>query len=91
MTALLVQELLGGRIVYGELNGFEHYWNYLPAEVEVDLTRHQYGTPYSVRLLGAVSRFVLLSDPNTLRRYEILVDSFLEKSGRGQTSRCPQG
>ena len=36
VTALLIQELLGGRIVYGELNGVEHYWNYLPSEEELD-------------------------------------------------------
>jgi hypothetical protein len=87
VTALLIQELLGGRIVYGELNGFEHYWNYLPAEEELDLTRQQYGTPYAVRLSGNASRFALLSDPNTLRRYENLVDSFLLRTRRGPKAR----
>ena len=45
-TALVVQDLLGGDLVYGRLSGGgqaeeHHYWNRLAGGIEVDLTREQ--------------------------------------------------
>jgi hypothetical protein len=45
-TALVVQDLLGGDLLYGQLSGGDrpdenHYWNRFPGGVEIDLTRQQ--------------------------------------------------
>ena len=49
MTALVVQDLLGGDLLCAEVHWLDgrrqgvHYWNRLPAGVDVDLTREQFG------------------------------------------------
>jgi len=43
VTALLVQDLLGGDVITGKVNGESHYWNRLPDGIELDLTSDQYG------------------------------------------------
>ncbi|MEZ0109637.1 hypothetical protein ABH920_003651 [Catenulispora sp. EB89] len=47
VTALVVQDLLGGDLIHGEvhMNGamvWNHYWNRLPDGAEVDLTADQF-------------------------------------------------
>ena len=47
-TALVVQDLLGGHLLCAEVRSLDgsrqgvHYWNRLPAGVDVDLTREQF-------------------------------------------------
>lgn len=43
VTALMVQDLMGGQIVKAMVEGFgSHYWNRLDSGQEVDLTRDQF-------------------------------------------------
>jgi hypothetical protein len=61
VTALLVHDLLGGDLmlgtvrVGGQLRGF-HWWNVLPGEREVDLTREQFGPREIVGEAQRISR-----------------------------------
>lgn len=72
VTALLVQEELGGKLLRAEVNGVSHYWNWLPTGEEVDLTREQFG-PRAVVPKGEVrSRDYVLSFPATHARYTTL-------------------
>jgi hypothetical protein len=43
VTALVVQDLMGGQLVKATVEGFgSHYWNRLDSGEEVDLTRNQF-------------------------------------------------
>lgn len=69
VTALLVQECLGGVLLRGVVRGESHYWNQLPDGSEVDLTRDQFDT---FTLDGPVEerpRASVLSSPDTAERY----------------------
>jgi hypothetical protein len=48
ITALVIQDLLGGDLLKGKVNGADHYWNRLPDSSEFDLTRDQFGAAVSV-------------------------------------------
>jgi hypothetical protein len=78
ITALVIQDLLGGDLLKGKVNGAEHYWNRLPDSSEFDLTRDQFGDTVRVTTPERVSRQYVLSFENTVRRYEQL--SMLFKS-----------
>lgn len=43
VTALVVQDTLGGEILRADVGGSGHYWNLVPGVGEVDLTREQFG------------------------------------------------
>jgi hypothetical protein len=72
ITALVIQDLLGGDLLKGKVNGADHYWNRLPDSSEFDLTRDQFGAAVSVASPERVSRQYVLSFENTVRRYEQL-------------------
>jgi hypothetical protein len=72
ITALIVQDLLGGRLLRAQVNGHEHYWNLLPDTRELDLTREQFGGAPEVGSALEVSRDYVLSFPDTVRRYQRL-------------------
>ncbi|WOI61177.1 alpha/beta fold hydrolase [Streptomyces fradiae] len=61
VTALVVHDLLGGDLVYGEVRlgggrlGY-HWWNRLPSGAEVDLTREQFRDGETVTGARAVER-----------------------------------
>jgi hypothetical protein len=81
VTAMIIQDELGGRLLRGVAAGESHYWNQV-GSVSIDLTRGQFpaGTP----LDGADerSREYVGSYPATARRYEMLrtrVESALTK------------
>lgn len=76
ITALVIQDLLGGDLLRAKVNGAEHYWNRLPDSSEFDLTRDQFGDAASVTTPEKVSREYVLSFPNTVRRYEQLSQLF---------------
>lgn len=78
MTALVVQDLLGGDLILGEVHvdGTKvgnHYWNRLPDSTEVDLTAEQF-RPEEVIVNGQV----VTRPPDAPRRhreqYELLRD-----------------
>lgn len=61
VTALVVNDLLGGVLVRGEVHvGGErvdfHWWNRLPGGIEVDLTREQFGPEETVTAGAALAR-----------------------------------
>lgn len=76
ITALVIQDLLGGDLLRAKVNGAEHYWNRLPDSREVDLTRDQFGPALTITTPERVSRDYVLSFSNTVRRYEQLSQLF---------------
>ncbi|MEU1122380.1 hypothetical protein ABZ371_02030 [Streptomyces sp. NPDC005899] len=92
VTALVVNDLLGGQLIRGEVRvGGErvdyHWWNRLGMGIEVDLTREQFA-PHEIVCGGVVverpPRIVRLRE-----EYELLRDRVLERlrapgaAGRG--------
>jgi hypothetical protein len=73
VSALLLQELFGGFIVFNQ--DYNHYWNILP-DREVDLTRKQFGDIRCMTIDGYKEREVFLSNENTRLRYSILKNNF---------------
>jgi hypothetical protein len=69
VTALIVQDLFGGVLLRGFVNGIEHYWNRLPNEEEVDLTRTQFPNVREVASVALASREFVLASPSTASRY----------------------
>ena len=73
VTALVVQDRLGGDLLRVVNEGESHYYNRLPDGTEFDLTRAQFSTwdptPAEVR-----DRAYVLSFPATVARYERLVE-----------------
>jgi hypothetical protein len=72
VTALVVQDFLGGELLRGLVCGESHYWNRLPDGTELDLTSEQFDTyrldgPPEVR-----GRSYALSFSDTNRRYQLL-------------------
>jgi hypothetical protein len=79
VTALIIQDLLGGDLIVGEVNGVPHYWNRLTPRRRVDLTAQQFG-PEIKRTKGKkCDREFVLSFPDTIRRYRRLRTSVLQK------------
>lgn len=73
VTALVVNDLEGGQIISGTVNGFEHYWNLLPSGKEKDLTREQFRDIAEVTITGMVTRDYLLETDSTANtRYQRL-------------------
>lgn len=71
VTALVVQDLLGGSLLRGTVGGESHYWNRVDG-ADVDLTREQFpefaldGPP------EPRDRSYVLSFPDTAARYRLL-------------------
>lgn len=71
VTALVVQDELGGELLRAVVDGVSHYWNRLPDGSELDLTRDQF--PVWVRGPTELrSRVYVLSYPDTRKRYDRL-------------------
>jgi hypothetical protein len=69
VTALVVQDLLGGDLLRAVVDGGSHYWNRLPNGEELDLTRDQFSS-FPDDIKGEVrSREYVLSNENTRDRY----------------------
>lgn len=84
VTALVVQDLLGGELIRGEVRVAgewtdHHWWNRLGMGIEVDLTREQF-TPDEI-----VGEGVVVPRPPQINRlreeYELLRARVLEKLG----------
>lgn len=69
VTALVVQDYFGGELLCARVDGISHYWNRLPAGLEVDLTRKQFGSNPHVPTGEVKSREFVLSFPETVDRY----------------------
>jgi len=71
VTALVVQDYLGGDLVRAIVEGVSHYWNRLPDGTTVDLTRDQFTSfqPVDIELRA---REYVMSFPETARRYRTL-------------------
>jgi hypothetical protein len=78
VTALVVQDHLGGKLVRAEVDGVSHYWNRLPDGTEIDLTRDQFAR-FSPGRVETRSREYVLSFPETARRYHILGERFAQR------------
>lgn len=84
VTALLVQDLLGGELLRGVVDGVSHYFNRLPDGSLVDLTREQFGSGAEVRDTAIRARAYVLGFAETRQRYRRLrraVASRLRETG----------
>jgi hypothetical protein len=90
VTALVVQDLLGGDLLRARAGSVSHYWNLLADGSEVDLTRDQF--PFSTVLLGREvrDRAYVLSFPATVWRYELLRER-IQATGGDLGSGPPRG
>jgi hypothetical protein len=82
VTALVVQDLLGGELLRAEVNcprgKFSHYWNRVDGG-EIDLTHGQFGSGFWYFSDGVIvrEREYVLSFAPTLERYLLLKASVL--------------
>lgn len=72
VTALIVQDILGGELRRALVNGESHYWNRLDDGTVIDLTRSQFTTPLVIEDEVVRDREYVLSSPRTKHRYETL-------------------
>lgn len=86
VTALIIQDLFGGIVLRGLVNGIEHYWNRLPNKAEVDLTRTQFSEVREIASVVPVSRKFILSAPSTASRYAALKRRVFKKVAPLQAS-----
>jgi len=73
ITALVVQDFLGGEILRGRIVGGTHYWNRLPRGQEIDLTAEQFENEPIISDVEPRSREYVLSYPATMARYHRLL------------------
>lgn len=72
VTALVVQDELGGQLLRARTPSGSHYWNLLPDGTEVDFTREQFGDSFRAEDVEIRKREYVLSFDGTRRRYELL-------------------
>jgi hypothetical protein len=73
VTALIVQDRLGGELVHGVTKSVSHYWNRVPNGLEIDLTSDQFEAKLCFDRVETRSRDYVLSYPETKARYEKLL------------------
>lgn len=71
VTALVVQDRLGGDLLRTTVDGVSHYFNRLPDGTELDLTRDQF-PEWAPTEVEPRSREYVLSFPATAARYDLL-------------------
>ncbi|HEX9067014.1 MAG TPA: hypothetical protein VF843_18025 [Streptosporangiaceae bacterium] len=79
VSALVIQDYLGGDLIRAENAGHSHYWNVVGGEV-IDITRDQFSCWDPVGESGR-SREYVLSFPDTVRRYQLLRDAVARRLG----------
>lgn len=72
VTALVIQDALGGDLIRSSVRGTTHYFNLLPSGEEVDLTREQFGGDAFLGEPEVRDRSYVLGFPDTVRRYAVL-------------------
>jgi hypothetical protein len=88
ITALVLQDLLGGDLLVAEVRHADgarqgvHYWNRLAGGVEVDVTREQFLDGEVVGAPEVVERPDDLSGARLLEQYELLSARVHERLGR---------
>lgn len=94
VTALVVNDLLGGELICGEVHtargerrGY-HWWNRLPGGLEVDLTRDQFRSGETVTE-GRVRARPAGRPPRRAEEYERLRDRVAARLGPGAMSAHP--
>ncbi|MCC3769857.1 hypothetical protein [Streptomyces sp. UNOC14_S4] len=91
VTALVLNDLLGGELIRGEVHvdGERvdyHWWNRLGMGIEIDLTREQFG-PHEIVTGATVIHRPPATEWHRLREeYELLRDRVLEKLNRQQAA-----
>ena len=75
VSALVVQDYLGGELLRGQMVDGSHYWNVLPGGEQFDATRGQFETQPVFSDISLRSRGAVLSHPDTKHRYEILSEA----------------
>ena len=70
VTALLIQERLGGIIVFNKK--YHHYWNILPEAGEIDLTRKQFEGVDVMRIDGYKEIDYFIKNDDTYSRFVLL-------------------
>lgn len=86
VSALIVQDYLGGELRRGEVGPISHYWNVLPSGEEIDVTRHQFADDVEIAHVEPRTREYLLSHADTARRYVALaraVRASIQRRGTG--------
>ncbi len=86
VVSLLVQDILGGNILWATLEGTgwtgNHYWNLLPNGEEIDFTEDQFGGNRP-DLRGEIrERDFLLSSKDTRNKYRLLVERYTDEKAR---------
>jgi hypothetical protein len=71
VTALVIQDYLGGELMRAEVDGRSHYWNVVDGEM-IDLTRDQFAPGAPARNTATRGRSYVLSYADTSRRYDLL-------------------
>lgn len=82
VTALIVQDTLGGILLRTVIQGESHYFNQLPDAENVDLTLLQFEDPFikaSELSCEERSREYVLSYPATVARYSLLLGRFADE------------
>ena len=80
VTALVVQDILGGRLVRAAVNGMSHYYNLLDTGEQIDLTLEQFPAGSSLEDQAFREREYVLSFADTARRYQLLKET-IAKTG----------
>lgn len=89
MTALVLNDLLGGELVRGEVHVAGervdyHWWNRLGMSVEIDLTREQFRREETITAAVVVPRPPIAQWRRHRAQYELLRDRVVERLGRQQ-------
>jgi hypothetical protein len=79
VSALVIQDLLGGELLRGLFNGTSHYWNRLDNGQIIDVTKQQFSPLKTQEFTGARTRAYVLSFPDTVTRYKLLKSRIEEK------------
>lgn len=69
VTALIIQDILGGDLLRSTVQGCSHYWNRLPDGAHVDLTWEQFESTAIKSDVIERDREYVLSFPETVERY----------------------
>ena len=83
VVALLVQDVLGGQILWASLEGTKwsgnHYWNLLPNGEEIDFTQNQFKRDRPKLKGEARTRAFLLASKDTQNKYATLAKKYAKE------------